>query len=177
MSFILLMLVFSVIAYVPQRFFGDKKDYRMALRYGMAGGFTFTGIDHFLNAETRYIPMLPDLFDIYALELVYFAGGAELLGALGLILPLAFYKQLKLPNLRKWAGIGLSIMLVFLVIANINVAMKGSSVAGLKFGAWYYWLRPFLQPVIILWALYVSGVIWKLSKKESSLKNPSRIDA
>ena len=108
MSFILLMLVFSFIAYVPQRFFGDKRDYRMALRRGMAGGFTFTGIDHFLNAKTRYVSMLPDFFDIYALELVYFAGVAELLGALGLILPLALYKRLELSNLRKWAGIGLA---------------------------------------------------------------------
>ncbi len=109
--------------------------------------------------------------------MVYFTGVAELLGALGLILPLALYKRLGLPNLRKWAGIGLAVMLVFLVIANINVAMKGSSVRGLEFGAWYYWLRPLLQPVIILWVLYVSGVIWKPSKKENSLKNGTHADA
>ncbi len=177
MIFIFLMLVFSSIAYVPQYFFGDRKDYRMALRHGMAGGFTFTGIDHLLSAETRYVPMLPDFLASYTLELVYFTGVAELLGALGLILPLALYKRLGLPNLRKWAGIGLAVMLVFLVIANINVAIKGSSVAGIEFGAWYYWLRPLLQPVIILWALYVSGVIWKPSKKEISLKNGTHANA
>jgi hypothetical protein len=50
-------------------------------------------------------------------------------------------------------------MLVFLVIANVNVAVKGGSVPGLSFGPEsYYWLRPLLQPVIIAWALYAGGV-------------------
>ena len=171
------MTLFSLIAYIPQYFLGDRKNYRTALRRGMAGGFTFTGIDHFLSAETRYVPMLPDFLDIYALELVYFVGIAELLGALGLILPLTIYKRLNLPNLRRWAGIGLSTMLVFIAIANIKVAMKGTSVEGLEFGAWYYWLRPFLQPIIILWALYVSGIIWNPGKKDNSLKSDTHIDA
>jgi len=45
-------------------------------------------------------------------------------------------------------------------MANINVALKASSVQGLEFGAWYFWLRPFFQPIPMLWALFVSGVIW-----------------
>ena len=44
--------------------------------------------------------------------------------------PLAVYKRLGLPNLRKWAGVGLTVMLVFLVLANIIVALKDSV------GAW-----------------------------------------
>lgn len=155
------MLAFSVLAYVPQFFLGDRKDYRMALRHGMAGGFTFTSIDHFVSTHSRYVPMLPDFLADYALELVYFTGVAELAGAIGLVLPLKVYQRLGLPNLRKWAGIGLAVMLAFLVIANINVALTGGSVQGLEFGAWYYWLRPFLQPVFILWVLFVSGVIWQ----------------
>lgn len=159
MSFLFLILAFSALAYVPQFLLGDRRDYRTALRHGMAGGFTFTGIDHFVNAHSRYVPMLPDFLATYALELVYVTGIAELAGALGLVLPLRVYQQLGLPNLRQWAGIGIAVMLVFLVIANINVALTGSSVQGLEFGAWYYWLRPFFQPVFILWALFVSGVI------------------
>lgn len=160
MSFLFLMLAFSALAYGPQYVFGDRKDYRMALRHGMAGGFTFTGIDHFMNAHSRYVPMLPDFLADYALRLVYFTGAAELAGAVGLVIPLAVYKRLGLPNLRTWAGIGLAVMLAFLVMANINVALKASSVQGLEFGAWYFWLRPFFQPIPMLWALFVSGVIW-----------------
>lgn len=52
-------------------------------------------------------------------------------------------------------------MLAFLVMANINVALQCSRVEGLEFGNWYYDLRPFVQPIFMLWALLVSGVIWK----------------
>ena len=65
------------------------------------------------------------------------------------------------PNLRRWAGVGLVVMLAFLVMANINVALEGSRVQGLELGHWYYDLRPFFQPIFMLWALFVSGVIWK----------------
>jgi len=160
MSFFLLIFVLSALAYVPQFFLGDRKDYRMTMRHGMAGGFTFTGIDHFMHAHNRYVPMLPDVFAEYALALVYLTGAAELAGALGLVMPLAIYRRLGLPNLRKWAGIGLAVLLVFLVVANVNVVVKGSGVHGLEFGAWYYWLRLLFQPIFILWALFVVGVLW-----------------
>ena len=104
--------------------------------------------------------MMPNFLADHALPLVYFTGVAELAGASGLVVPLAVYKRLGLPNLRKWAGLGLAVMLALLVIANINVALKGGSVQGLEFGAWYYWVRPLFQPIFILWALYVSGVLW-----------------
>ena len=63
MSFLFLMLAFSILTYLPQSLFGDRWDYRMTLRHGMAGGFTFTGVDHFVNAQTRYVPMMPDSVD------------------------------------------------------------------------------------------------------------------
>lgn len=50
-------------------------------------------------------------------------------------------------------------MLSIVVMANVHVALEGATVDGLPFGAWYYWLRPFLQPLIVLWALYAAGVI------------------
>jgi uncharacterized membrane protein len=159
MSFLFLMLAFSVLAYGPQYVLGDRYDYRMALRHGMAGGFILTGIDHFLNAHSRYVPMLPDVLAANALPLVYVTGAAELAGAIGLVIPRAVYQRLGLPNLRRWAGIGLATMLAFLVLANINVALKGGRVQGLEFGPWYYWLRPIFQPLFMLWALFVSGVI------------------
>ncbi len=161
MAFFILMLGISLLAYLPQYFFGDRKDYRMALRHGMVGGFIFTGIDHFVSAQARYVPMMPEVLSDYALALVYFSGAAELAGAIGLVVPLMVYRKLGLPNLRKWAGIGIAVMLVFLVIANVNVALKGESVQGLEFGAWYYWLRLLFQPIFIIWALYVSGAIGK----------------
>jgi uncharacterized membrane protein len=160
MSFILFCLVLSAIAYVPQFFLGDRRDLRTALRHGLAGGFLYTGVDHFVHAQERYVPMIPDFLAGAATPLVYLSGAAEILGALGLVVPLALYRRLGLPDLRWWAGVGLAAMLVFLVVANVNVAVKGGSVPGLSFGpeSYYYWLRPLLQPVIIAWALYAAGV-------------------
>jgi uncharacterized membrane protein len=153
------------LAYVPQCFLGDRQDYRMAMRHGMAGGFTCTGIDHFVHAHNRYVPMLPYVLAEYALPLVCVTDAAELAGAIGLVLPRAIYRRLGFPNLRTWAGIGLAVLLVFLVVANINVAVKGSGVQGLEFGAWYYWLRILFQPIFILWALFVAGVLWNSKER------------
>src|SRR5918998_3987212 len=64
------------------------------------------------------------------------------------------------PRLQfKPAQIHGAVMLALLVDA--NVALEGSSVRGPEVGSWYYWLRPFVQPLFILWALFVSGVIWQ----------------
>lgn len=99
------------------------------------------------------------------------------------MVPLSVYRRLGLPNLRKWAGIGLAVMLTLLVAANVNVTIEGSSVRGLEFGSWYYWLRPFIQPLFILWALFVSGVIWqqrpesdeRLANRPSSSSNRPQV--
>jgi uncharacterized membrane protein len=156
MSFVLFSLVLAAVAYVPQFFLGDRRDVRTALRHGLAGGFLFTGVDHFVHTRERYVPMIPDTLAGAAEALVYTSGAAEILGALGLVVPLAVYRRLGLPDLRWWAGVGLAVMLAFLVIANVNLAMKGGSTPGLSVGP--EWLRPLLQPVIIAWALYAGGV-------------------
>ena len=153
------MLAFSILAYIPQWLFGNRKDYRMALRHGMAGGFILSGIDHFVNTQTRYVPMLPAFLAPYGVELVYGTGVTELAGALGLVTPLANYYRLGLPNLRQWAGIGIALMLAGLMVANINIALQASSGAPLAFAAWTYWLRLLFQPLFILWALYAAGVM------------------
>ena len=162
MSFLILILAASLLAYVPQFFLGNRRDLRMAMRHGMAIGLLFTGIDHFINASTRYVPMIPDFLAPLALPLVHLSGLAELAGALGLLVPAAVMRRLYLPNLQRTAGIALALLFALLVIANINVAIKGIQVEGLPFGVTYYLLRPFLQPLFIAWALYCVGPIhWR----------------
>jgi uncharacterized membrane protein len=167
MEVLILMLIVSGIAYIPQRIFGDRTDYRMALRHGMAGGFLFTGLDHFLTPE-RYLALMPAFLSAYAQELNTISGIAELVGAIGLVVPLAVYRRLGLPNLRRWAGIGLALLLAVIVMANINVALQGTQVQGLPFGRWYYWLRPFLQPIFIVWALYAAGIVGERKRASDS---------
>ncbi len=153
------MLAFTAMAYVPQWMFGDRKDHRMALRHGMAAGFVLSGIDHFVSTQARYVPMLPAFLAPHGVGLVYGTGVAELAGAMGLVVPLAVYRRLGLPNLRKWAGIGIAVLLGGLMVANIHVALEATRGQMFAFGAWTYWLRLLFQPLFMIWALYSAGVI------------------
>ena len=158
MSFLLLLCVGAVIARVLGLFFRTRLSLRDCMRYGMGMGFLFTGVDHFLNGAARYVPMMPDALSEHALTWVHASGAAELAGGIGLMVPVAIYRGLGLPDLQRLAGIMLAVLLICVVPANINVALKGQSVQGLDFGSWYYWIRPFFQPVFIAWALYAVGV-------------------
>ncbi|MCH8505004.1 MAG: DoxX family protein [Ectothiorhodospiraceae bacterium] len=159
MSFLLLMALLAGFSWLSCRLLAWREGLRTHMRIGAAGAFLFTGVDHFLNAEERYVPMMPAFFEPFSLQLVWLTGAAELAGAAGLLLPLAVSRKLGLPDLRYWAGVGLAVMLAVVVIANINVAIQGTGVAGIGLGSWYFWLRPFFQPLIILWVLYAAGVI------------------
>lgn len=159
MSFLLLMAGAAAIAWLVSAVARRPLNMRDAMRIGAAAAFLFTGSDHFLNAQARYLPMMPAFFGALALPLVWFTGAAEIAGAVGLLVPLRIYERLGLPNLRYAAGVALAIMLAFLVIANINVALKGGGVSGLAFGDWYFRLRPLFQPFIIVCVLYASGAI------------------
>lgn len=161
MSFLLLMASVAAVVWLLRALSGRGRDLRTAMRVGAAAAFTFTGIDHFLSGETRYLPMMPGFFGDLRMPLIWFTGAAEIAGALGLLVPLRLFAASKLPNLRRWAGIGLAVLLAFLVIANVHVALQGGGVEGFSFGAWYFWLRPFFQPLIALWVLYGAGVIGK----------------
>ncbi|NMG35339.1 DoxX family protein [Azoarcus sp. TTM-91] len=157
MSFLVLISVAAGLSWALSRLAGRALCLRGAMRWGLALGFLFTGCDHFLNAATRYAPMIPDALAAHAMALVYFTGLAEIAGAIGLLLPATLLARLGLPGLRRQAGIWLAVMLVCVVAANINVALKGQTVSGLDFGAWYFWVRPLFQPLFIAWALYCVG--------------------
>jgi uncharacterized membrane protein len=159
MSFLVLILVASLLAYLPQYLFGDRRDLRMAMRHGMALGLLFTGTDHFVHDTSRYVPMIPDLLAPLALPLVHVSGAAEIAGAIGLLVPASLYRRLGWPDLQRLAGGALALMFALLVVANINVALQGTQVEGLPFGRVYYALRPLLQPVFIAWALYSVGLL------------------
>jgi hypothetical protein len=72
----------------------------MAIRHGMAGGFTFTDIDHVVHAHNRHVPMLSDVLVESALALVDVTGAAALAGALRLVLPPPVYRRLGITKLR-----------------------------------------------------------------------------
>ena len=159
MSFLALIGIPTLLIALFQRWRMGHVRWADAMRWGMGLGFLFTGVDHFVHAVDRYVPMIPPPLDSHALQWVWATGLAEIMGAFGILIPLTAWKTLGLPNLRPAAGIGLALMLVCVVWANIHVAVQGQSVKGLDFGSMYYWIRPFFQPVFIAWALFASGAI------------------
>lgn len=167
MSFLLLLCAATGLAWLAGRTLGARLTPRDAMRGGMGAGFVFTGADHFVNGINRYVPMMPAMLAEHALAWVWFTGAAELAGGLALLVPVAVYRRLGLPNLHPLAGVSLAVLLVCVVPANISVALRGESVDGLDFGAWYFWIRPFFQPLFVAWALYSVGM-WSKSVKTIS---------
>ena len=159
MSFLVLLVVATLLAWLPQAFFGDRRDLRMAMRHGLALALLFTGTDHFVHDQVRYLPMMPPVFGATALPLVWITGAAELAGAIAMLVPARLARRLGLPGLHRAAGIGLALLFSVMVIANIHMAIQGTDVAGLPFGRAYLYLRPLLQPVFIAWALYAGGTL------------------
>ncbi|USA39868.1 DoxX family protein [Pelagerythrobacter marinus] len=160
MFFLALMATLSGVALVWSVVRAAPLCWRSVMRYGMAGAFLFTGFDHFLSLETRYLPMIPPYLGPFGRELVIASGVAELAGAIGLLLPRAAWSRLRLPDMRPVAGVGLALLLSVTVLANAHVAEAGLEVQGLSAGQTYAAIRPLLQPIFILWALVCSEAIF-----------------
>jgi uncharacterized membrane protein len=144
------------------------------MRIGMGAMLLLAGTDHFVNAELRYVPMIPDTLTGQALAFVWLTGATEIAGGLALMAPQALYERLSMPRLRQLVGWLLALQFGLMVAANVNVALKGAGIEGLPFGAWYYWLRPAFQPLIMWWALYASGAIdWPLRERRRAPISPT----
>jgi uncharacterized membrane protein len=87
---------------------------------------------------------------------VFLTGICEVLGAIGLFIPLV----------RKCAGIGLAAYAVLVFPANINHAFNMIDVGALPNSWWYHAPRLLFQPVLVWWALYCGDVIdWPFRKE------------
>ena len=105
----------------------------------LAGFFVVAGVAHFV-IPLSYLEIVPEWVP-FPLQMVYFTGGAEIVGGIALLLP----------SFRYSAGICLIALLVAVFPANIQ--MLGNAVTT---GAplWYQavlFLRLPLQPLLMLW--------------------------
>jgi uncharacterized membrane protein len=112
--------------------------------YGLAVMFVFTGIAHFNKMKNDLVRMVPVAFP-RPLLLVYVTGVLEFAGAAGLILP----------GLRSLAGVCLIVLLILLFPANVNAAIKRTTLAGKP--ATPLWLRAPMQVLFI-------GLLWWSSR-------------
>ncbi|MCS3757836.1 DoxX family protein [Salinibacter ruber] len=106
--------------------------------------FATAGTAHFVrpSAFARIVP--PYLPAPYAL--VYVSGAAELLGALGVLVP----------GLRGYAGWGLLLLALAVFPANVHMALHPADFEGIP--AWALYLRLPLQVALVGWIYWALGL-------------------
>jgi uncharacterized membrane protein len=117
------------------------------MRFAMAAFYASAGVLH-VWAPDRFLPIVPD-FVPFPRAVVIITGVCEIAGAVALI----GVRQ------RRLAGAMLALYAVCVFPANIKHAFEGVHVAGLPDSWWYHGPRLALQPVLVWWALFASGVI------------------
>lgn len=93
--------------------------WQAATRAGLAAMFVFTAVAHFNRMRQDLIRMVPPSLPNAAL-LVTVTGIAELVGAIGLLVPLV----------SQWAAIALALLLIALFPANVYAARAGLTLGG-----------------------------------------------
>jgi uncharacterized membrane protein len=119
---------------------------RRGLLWLLAAFYLAAGLLHLRSSEA-FLPIVPDWVPMPR-GIVIATGIAEILGALGLLVP----------RLCKAAGIGLALYALCVFPANLKHAFDGVVLTGLPSSWWYHGPRLALQPVLIWAALYASGV-------------------
>lgn len=112
--------------------------YLIALIFAAAGTAHFVWPSAFVRLVPPYLPAP------YAL--VYASGAAELLGALGVVVP----------ELRGYAGWGLIVLLLAVFPANVHMALHPADFG--RIPAWTLYLRLPLQFALIGWIYWALGL-------------------
>jgi uncharacterized membrane protein len=110
------------------------------LKLLLAALMVFAGVAHFRQPQV-FVRIVPDYLPS-PLSLVYISGVFEILGGLGLVIPMT----------QKWAAWGLIALYIAVFPANVNMALKHIPFGVLPTPQWMLWLRLPLQLVLIFWA-------------------------
>jgi uncharacterized membrane protein len=128
---------------------------KQALRFLLAAFIVTAGVLHFAN-PIPFVKIVPPYLP-YPLELVYISGFFEILGGIGLLIPMV----------SQAAAWGLIALFIAVFPANINMAVNQIHLDGIPDSPFLYWARLPLQAVLILWA-------WWYTKPDSVLPNSTK---
>jgi len=107
--------------------------------YILAAFFIYAGYSHFKNPKFFY-RITPPMIKKWEKEINIIVGIAEILGGIGLMIPMT----------QIYAAWGLILLLIAVFPANIyHLTSKG---AGMKIPIWFLWVRLPLQFLLIWWA-------------------------
>ncbi len=112
-----------------------------AVRVGLAVMFCITATAHFNSMRADLVRMVPPMFPNPEF-MVTFTGICEVLGAIGLLVP----------RMRKAAAIGLILLLIALLPANIHAALSGLTLGGAP-------VTP-LIPRVALQLIFIALIWW-----------------
>ena len=121
----------------------------------MAVVMVVAGALHFV-ATDAYVAIMPSYLPLHR-ELVQISGAFEILGGIGLLIP----------RLRAAAGIGLIVLYVAVLPANINMAIHDIQPTSVRIAPVLLWARIPLQLVLIAWA-------WQVSRPDSNSERRNR---
>ena len=120
---------------------------RAVMRWLMIAFYAVAGLGHVLHPD-GFLPIVPDWVP-FPRELIIATGLCELAGAAALVTQ----------RLRRLAGIMLALYALCVWPANFKHAFEHIAVPPIPDSWWYHGPRLALQPVLIWWALYCSGVV------------------
>ncbi|MBF2072905.1 MAG: DoxX family protein [Synechococcales cyanobacterium C42_A2020_086] len=118
----------------------DAKRRKEILRGVLAVAIIIVGITHFTHPQ-EYAKIVPPLFQ-YPYAMVYISGVFEILGGIGLVIPLVSVA----------AAWGLVALFIAVFPANIYQAIHSIPITGIPHHPWLYWARLPFQAVLIAWA-------------------------
>lgn len=116
------------------------------LRVFLAISLIIVGITHFTKPE-QFVRIVPPQLP-YPFELVYISGFFEILGGIGLLIPLVSVA----------AAWGIVALFIAVFPANLNQAINSISIEGIPDYPLLYWFRLPFQAVLIAWALWYTKI-------------------
>jgi uncharacterized membrane protein len=125
----------------------DHDTARVVMRWILAAFYSAAGLAHLLIPE-KLLAITPSWVP-FAPEIIFVTGWFELLGSIALVTR----------PLRWWAGVALALYAVCVWPANFKHAIDGVELPYITNSWLYHGPRLALQPVIVWWSLYCSGVI------------------
>ncbi|NDI35694.1 hypothetical protein [Chengkuizengella sediminis] len=115
--------------------------------YSMSIMLIFIGISHFVLMDDM-LKMIPSIIP-FKLAIVYMTGVFEILFGVGLLIP----------RFKRISGILLVIYFIAVFPANLNNALYATQLSGaIPSNPTYLWIRLALQPLLMIWVLWCTGV-------------------